>query len=168
MSNIDSLRTLLIDQLRDLLDAEQRLTKALPKMKKAATNDELGEAIEAHFAETEEQVSRLEEVFEAMGEPARAKPCPGMRGIIEEGDEHISQKFADDGLRDAAIIGAAQRVEHYEIAAYGTARTFANLLGHEEIADLLQMTLDEEGETDKKLTHLAESTVNVEAVEAHQ
>jgi ferritin-like metal-binding protein YciE len=163
MSNIDSLRTLLIDQLRDLLDAEQRLTKALPKMKKATTNDELREAIEAHFAETEEQVSRLEEVFEAMGETARAKPCPGMRGIIEEGDEHISQKFADDGLRDAAIIGAAQRVEHYEIAAYGTALAHARLLGLEEVVSRLEQTLEEEKAADVKLTEIAEGVVNLDA-----
>ena len=162
MASVNSMRELLVEQLRDIYDAEKRLTKAIPKLSKLAGHDELKSALDAHLEETKEHVTRLEEAFELLDEPARAKTCAGMKGLIEEGDEHAGEDYADDGLRDAAIIGAAQRVEHYEIAAYGTARNFAQTLGETKIADLLQETLDEEGETDKKLTALAE-TINEEA-----
>ncbi len=164
MASIDSLTELLVDELKDLYDAEKRLTKAIPKLAKKASNDQLRTALEEHLEETERQVTRLEEAFEHMGETAKAKPCAGMRGIIEEGNEHVGEDYEDDDLRDAVIIGSAQRVEHYEIAAYGTARTHAETLGHGKIARLLQQTLDEEGATDKKLTALAERVVNPDAV----
>src|SRR5438094_4923900 len=112
MATIDSLKSLLVDQLRDLYDAEQRLTKAIPKLAKKAANDELRAALESHLEETKEHVSRLESAFEQLGSSAKAKPCAGMRGLIQEGDEHVGEDFEDDGLRDATIIGAAQRVEH--------------------------------------------------------
>ena len=167
MATVDSLTTLLVDELRDIYDAEKRLTKAIPKLAKASTSDELRGALESHLSETEQHVTRLEQAFEHLDEPARRKPCAGMRGLIEEGDEHIKEDFEDDGLRDATIIGAAQRVEHYEISGYGTARTYANLLGQEEAAGLLEETLEEEKETDQKLTQLAEE-INVEAVEEEE
>src|SRR5688572_23998049 len=121
MQKIDSLDTLLVEQLRDIYDSERRLTKAIPKLVKAATASELSSALETHLAETEQQVARLERAFGMLGEPVRAKTCAGMRGIIEEADEHAGDNYEFDSLRDAAIIGAAQRAEHYEIAADGTA-----------------------------------------------
>jgi ferritin-like metal-binding protein YciE len=164
MASIDSLHTLLVEEIRDLYDAERRLVKAIPKMAKVAASEDLSSALESHLEETQQQVSRLEDVFGMLDVPAKAKTCAGMKGIIEEGDEHMKEDYEADSLRDAAIIGSAQRVEHYEIAAYGTARTFARQLGFDKAADLLQKTLDEEGETDKKLTQLAESRVNVAAL----
>ena len=163
MASIDSLDTLLVGELRDLYDAEKRLTKAIPKLMKKATNDDLRSALEGHLAETEEQVTRLEQAFDHMGVPAKSKPCAGMRGIIEEGDEHVNEDFDDDGLRDATIIGAAQRVEHYEMAAYGTAIAYARLLDKQEVVDLLEETLAEEKAADEKLTEIAESVVNLDA-----
>jgi ferritin-like metal-binding protein YciE len=163
MPAIDTLQTLLVEQLKDIYDAENRLTKAIPKLAKKSTNDELRSALESHLAETEEHVARLEQVFEALGEKAKAKPCPGMRGLIEEGDEHIKEDYEDDGLRDAVIIGSAQRVEHYEIAAYGTLIAHAKLLGLQEIVDILVPTLEEEKAADEKLTEIAESVVNLDA-----
>lgn len=163
MASIDSLTELFVDELKDLYDAEKRITKALPKMAKKATDDQLRTAIEEHFEETQQQIGRLEEAFEHLGESAKAKPCAGMRGILEEGDEHVGEDYDDDGLRDAVIIGAAQRVEHYEIAAYGTAIAHAKLLGHDEIVDLLVQTLNEEKAADEKLTEIAESVVNLDA-----
>jgi ferritin-like metal-binding protein YciE len=163
MPAIDSLQTLLIEQLKDIYDAEKRLTKAIPKMAKASTNDELRSALQSHLAETEEHVARLEQAFEALDETAKAKPCAGMRGIIEEGDEHAKEDYDDDGLRDAVIIGSAQRVEHYEIAAYGTAIAHAKLLGLNEIVSILLPTLEEEKAADEKLTEIAESVVNLDA-----
>ena len=165
MASIDSLETLLVNELRDLYDAEKRLTKAIPKMVKAATNEDLRQALSRHLAETEEQVARLENAFEQLDQTAKAKPCAGMRGIIEEGDEHMNEDYEDDGLRDAAIIGAAQRVEHYEIAAYGTAAAYAKLLGHDEVVRLLEQTLEEEKNADQTLTEVAESVVNLDASE---
>jgi ferritin-like metal-binding protein YciE len=162
MAKIDSLKTLLVEELRDLYDAEQRLTKAIPKLVEAATHEELASALEAHATETEEHVRRLERVFEALDVPVRARTCPGIRGIIEEADEHANQDFSDDGLRDAAIIGSAQRAEHYEIAAYGTAVAYARLL-ELDVADELQATLDEEKAADQTLTEIAESVVNTDA-----
>lgn len=150
-------------ELKDLYSAEKQLTKALPKMAKAATHDELRQAFERHLHETEAQIERLEKIFQQLNiSHGRVEKCKAMEGLIEEG-----QKAMEEGLEplvlDAALICAAQRVEHYEIAAYGCARTFARQLGHNEIADLLQETLDEEGATDKKLTELAEGVVNKEA-----
>jgi len=163
MASIDSLTALLVDQLRDIYDAEKRLTKAIPKLAKKATNDDLRTALEQHLQETELQVSRLEEAFEHLGERAKGKPCAGMRGIIEEGDEHVKEDYSDDGLRDAVIIGSAQRVEHYEIAAYGTAIAHARLLELDDVVRLLEESLNEEKAADRTLTEIAESVVNLDA-----
>ncbi len=161
MPAINTLRDLLIDELRDLHNAENQLLKALPKMAKAASHDELKEGFKEHLDQTRGHVDRLDRCFKILGEKARGKKCHAMEGLVEEGKEAIEED-APDAIRDAKLIGAAQRVEHYEIAAYGTARAFAQTLGETKVADLLQETLDEEGETDKKLTALAE-TVNEEA-----
>jgi ferritin-like metal-binding protein YciE len=158
---IESLNDLFLDQLRDLYDAENQLIKALPKMAEAANSDELREGIEEHLEQTKGHAERIEEIFESLGEKAKAKKCKGMEGVIKEGSEVLDEDMNED-VRDAAIIAAAQRVEHYEIAGYGTARTFANLLGEREAASLLEQTLDEEKETDAKLTELAEG-INVAA-----
>ena len=163
MASIDSMKSLLVDELRDIYDAEKRLTKAIPKLAKKATNDQLRTALEEHLEETEQQVQRLEQAFEHLGERAKAKPCAGMRGIIEEGDEHVGEDYEDDDLRDAVIIGSAQRVEHYEIAAYGTAIAHARLLEQEDVAELLEENLGEEKAADEKLTEIAETVVNLEA-----
>ena len=165
MPKIDSLQMLLITELRDLLDAERRLTKALPKMAKAASSEELKQAFTEHLEQTEEHVTRLEEALTALDVEPKGKTCHGMMGLIEEGSEHMGEDYSDESLRDAAIIGAAQKVEHYEIAGYGTVRTYAQLLGEKDAVKLLQTTLDEEGQTDKKLTQLAESSINVEAMQ---
>lgn len=165
MATVDSLRTLLVEQVKDLYDAEKRLTKAIPKLAKASTNEELQAALEEHLSETENQVSRLEQVFEHLDERPKAKPCEGMKGLIEEGDEHVKEDYDDDDLRDAMIIGSAQRVEHYEIAGYGTAIAHARLLGLDDIVELLEETLGEEKAANQKLTAIAESVVNLQAAE---
>jgi ferritin-like metal-binding protein YciE len=157
-----TLEDLFHHELKDLYSAEKQLLKALPKMAKAATNEDLREAFESHLEETEEQVNRLEKIFEELGLSTRGAKCPGMEGLIEEGKEIMAEDVEPEVL-DAALICSAQRVEHYEIAAYGCARTFAQQLGHSKIADLLQQTLDEEGAADEKLTQIAESRVNEEA-----
>ena len=150
-------------ELKDLYSAEKQLTKALPKMAKAASNEELRQAFEDHLQETEGHVERLEQIFQQLDIPTtRVQKCKAMEGLIEEGKE-IMEEDLEPELLDAALIAAAQRVEHYEMAGYGCARTFAQRLGHNEIADLLQTTLDEEGSADKKLTEIAESVVNQEA-----
>lgn|SRR5690606_9928976 len=159
---LQNLNDLLLDHLKDLYDAEHQITKALPKMAKAASSPQLKTAFEKHLSETENQIRRLEQVFETMGKKATRKTCKGMKGLIEEGEEILKEDAADD-VRDAGLIAAAQKVEHYEIASYGTVRAYAEMLGMDEAADLLQKTLDEEGNTDKKLTQLAESRVNVKA-----
>ena len=156
-----SLHDLFIDQLKDLYNAENQLLKALPKMAKAATAPELSEAFTNHLAETEKQVERLDSIFEQLGAKATGKTCKAMKGLIEEGKEVLEEDMEDD-VRDAALIAAAQRVEHYEMAGYGCVRTYANLWGYEDIAELLQETLDEEGTADKTLTQLSEE-INVEA-----
>lgn len=161
MPAIKSLRDLLVDELRDLHNAENQLVKALPKMAKAASHEELKEGFQEHLEQTRGHVDRLDRCFKLLGMQAKGKTCHAMKGLVEEGKEAIEED-APDSLRDAKLIGAAQRVEHYEIAAYGTARAFAQTLGETKVADLLQETLDEEGETDKKLTALAE-TINEEA-----
>src|SRR5579859_6989783 len=158
---INSLRELYVEQLRDLYDAENQLIKALPKMAKEASSDELRQAVEEHLEQTRGQAERLEQIFEQLGEKPKGKKCKGMQGVIEEGKETLEEDMEED-TKDAAIIAAAQRVEHYEIAGYGTARTYANLLGENEAAELLEETLNEEKETDHKLTQLAEE-INVAA-----
>jgi ferritin-like metal-binding protein YciE len=158
-----TLHEMLVDEIKDLYHAEKQLTKALPKMAKAATHDDLREAFEMHLEETQEQITRLEEVFEALGEKVKAKPCPGMAGIIEEGNDTMKED-ADGAVMDAALIAAAQRVEHYEIGAYGTCVEWARLMGHTEVVALLEQTLEEEKAADKKLTMLAESEINQAAI----
>jgi len=148
------LKELYIDELKDLYSAENQLVKALPKMAKAASSDELRQGFEEHLEQTKEHVARLEQIFEALDESPKGKKCMGMEGLVKEGAEVIGEDF-EDAVMDSALIGAAQRVEHYEIAAYGTAREFANLLGETEHASLLEETLNEEKETDEKLTELA-------------
>lgn len=162
---LDSLHDLYVDCLKDLYSAENQLLKALPRMAKAASAPELKEAFTTHLEETRGQVARLDDLFAELGVSPRGKKCKAMEGLIEEGKE-ILDEDGEPAVIDAALIGAAQKVEHYEIAAYGTARTFANLLGYEDAAATLQETLDEEGKTDKLLTELAESVINVEAEEA--
>ena len=163
MPALKTLRDLLVDELRDLQNAENQLVKALPKMAKAASNEELREGFQEHLDQTKEHVDRLERCFKMLGANAKGKTCHAMKGLIEEGSEAIGTD-GPDMIRDANLIGAAQRVEHYEIAAYGTARAFAESLGETKIANLLQETLDEEGDTDKRLTALAEQ-INEEASE---
>jgi len=163
MARIDSLQTLLVEELRDMYDAEKRLVKAIPKLAEAATHSSLRDAFESHLHETEEHVRRLEEAFGYLDEEPKTKKCDGMRGLIDESDDHAGEDYENDGLRDAAIIGAAQRVEHYEIAAYGTAIAFAQLLQRDELVRLLERTLDEEKAADKKLSQIAESVVNLDA-----
>jgi ferritin-like metal-binding protein YciE len=159
---IESLRELLVEQLHDLYDAEQRLTKALPKMAKAASSPQLQAAFKKHLTETEGHVARLEQAFKSLDEKASKKTCKAMQGLIAEGEETIEED-AEPEVKDAALIAAAQRVEHYEIAAYGTVSAYAKLLEKKDVVKLLQATLGEEKATDEALTELAESTINVEA-----
>jgi len=160
---LDSLKKLYVEELRDLYNAENQLIKALPKMAKGASSGELKQAFEDHLEQTKEHVERLDEIFGRLGEKPTGKTCKAMKGLVEEGSE-ILDEDGEESVLDAGIIAAAQKIEHYEIASYGTVRTFANLLGEEEAADLLQQTLDEEGETDKQLNELAEEIVNEEAL----
>jgi ferritin-like metal-binding protein YciE len=159
---IESLNELLAEELKDIYSAEKQLLRAMPKMAKKATSPELKTALQEHLEVTKRQIERLEQVFQSLGKPAKAKTCKAMQGLIEEATE-IMEEDADDAVLDAGIIAAAQKVEHYEIASYGTVRTWARLCGAEEAAGLLQETLDEEGEADQRLTQLAESIVNPEA-----
>ena len=160
---LDTLQKLYTDELRDLYNAENQLLKALPKMAKAASSEDLKEAFEKHLEQTKGHVERLEQVFEELDEKPKGKTCRAMKGLIEEGSEILEQD-GEESVRDAGIIVAAQKVEHYEIAGYGSARTFAHLLGQNKAADLLQTTLDEESETNEVLNRLAESVINPEAV----
>jgi ferritin-like metal-binding protein YciE len=162
---MNPLDELLQDELKDLYSAENQIIKALPKMAKAATSPELRRAFERHLEETRRQVERLDQIGEELEVKLTGKKCKGMEGLLAEGRELMEEGLEEDAL-DAGLIGAAQKVEHYEIAAYGTARTHAEMLGYRRIAKLLQQTLNEEGATDKKLTQLAESVVNYEAVQA--
>jgi len=162
---LNTLRDLYIDELKDLWSAEKQLVKALPKMAKAANDPELSKAFMTHLRQTEQQVKRLEQVFDDLGESPRGKKCIGMEGLIEEGQELIKER-PDPDVLDAGLIAKAQHIEHYEIAGYGTVRTYAQLLGADRQAQLLQQTLDEEGQTDKLLTQLAEGSINIEAVTA--
>ena len=150
-----SLRELYINELRDLYSAETQIVKALPKMAKAASHSQLRQAFEEHVRQTSEQVSRLEQIFDSLNEKPSGKKCLGMEGLIKEGAETMREKYSDK-VMDAAMIADAQRVEHYEIAAYGTVREFARLLGEDEHRSLLEQTLAEEKQTDEKLTQLAE------------
>jgi ferritin-like metal-binding protein YciE len=152
---IEQLDTLFVEQIKDLYDAEKQLVRALPKMAKSASSEELRATFEDHLEETKTHVQRLEQVFEIMGVPAKGKTCAGMKGLVEEGDE-VMQEDAVEELMDAALIGAAQRVEHYEMATYRTARAMAERLGKQAAVDLLQDTLDEEKAADEKLTEIAE------------
>ncbi len=154
-----------VDSLRDIYYAEKAITKALPKMKKAATSEELKQAFEDHLTMTHEQISRLEEVFTSIEEKARGKKCEAIEGIIKEGEEVIEDTDEDTATRDVGLIMSAQKVEHYEIASYGGLVQLAQTLGFEEAAELLQITLDEEKETDAALTGIAENNVNYEASE---
>jgi len=154
-----------IDELRDAYDAEKQVTKALPKMIKAAASPDLRSAFETHLDETREQIARLEQVFAGLGEKVRGKHCDGVAGIIEEGKGVMEEEF-DDATLDACLIASAQRVEHYEMAAYGTLVAWAEAMGHTEAAGLLKETLEEEKATDEKLTELAEGGINGAAAEA--
>jgi len=163
---MESVRELLIEQMRDLYDAEKQLVKALPKLAKTASNEQLKEAFESHLEQTRGHVQRLEQAFEALDEKARSKPCEAMKGLIEEGKETMEEDL-EDALMDSAIIGAAQKVEHYEIAGYGTLKTWARSLGLDEVAELLEATLEEEKEADQKLTEVADGVL-MEAESADQ
>jgi ferritin-like metal-binding protein YciE len=162
MAKMNNLNDLLRDQLKDLYDAEHQLKRALPKMAKRATDAQLKAGFEQHLTETENQITRLEQVFESMGAKAQRKPCKAMKGLVEEGEE-VMQEEAPPEVMDAALIAAAQRVEHYEIAGYGTVRTMAQMLGMREAAQLLEQSLREEEQTDQKLTMLAEQSINQKA-----
>jgi ferritin-like metal-binding protein YciE len=159
------MENLLVHELKDLLSAEKQLVKALPKMAKGATNEALTAAFEEHLEQTKGQVERLEQIFSLLDKAARAEHCVAMEGLIEEGAK-LLEEDGDEAVKDAGLIAAAQKVEHYEIASYGTARTLAEVLGHSQVAELLQQTLDEEKETDEKLTSLATNEVNPQAQSA--
>jgi|SRR6478735_2933330 ferritin-like metal-binding protein YciE len=159
---LQSLDDLLVHELKDLLSAEKQLVKALPKMAKGASSGALQSAIQEHLEQTKTHVDRLEKAFSVLDKPPRAEHCQAMEGLIEEGSD-LLQEDGSDSVKDAALIGAAQKVEHYEIAAYGTAKALASLLGRSDVVSLLQETLNEEKETDQKLTELAQSEVNVAA-----
>jgi ferritin-like metal-binding protein YciE len=156
MAKTQTLEDAFVEQIRDLYDAEKQLVRALPKMAKAANSAELKAGFQEHLEQTKGQVARLEQIFEMLGQRARSKPCKAMKGLIEEGQE-IIQEDAEENLHDLALIGAAQKVEHYEIAGYGTVRTFAQAMGNKDAAQLLDQTLKEEEATDKKLTQIAKS-----------
>jgi ferritin-like metal-binding protein YciE len=158
----NDLHELFLEELADIYNAEQQLTKALPKMAKAAESEELRAAFEEHLQQTEEQISRLDQVFESLGESMKRKTCKGMQGLIEEGAE-VMQDHKGSPAIDAALIAAAQKVEHYEIATYGTLCTWAEQMGHDEALELLKQTIDEEETTDERLTELAESLANPQA-----
>lgn len=162
-----NLRDLFVKELQDLYDAENQIIEALPQMAQAASTPELGRAFQEHLEQTREHVTRLEQIFEKLGQKAGGEQCKGMQGLIAEGQKLMKEK-AEPAVLDAGLIAAAQKVEHYEIAGYGTARTYAEQLDDDETADLLQTTLDEEYDTDDRLTELAEDTVNVEAAEGEE
>lgn len=164
MADTSTLHDAFIDELRDTYDAEKQLTKALPKLAKAASNPSLRQAFESHLEETRSQIERLEQVFESLDEKPRGKHCDGIAGIIEEGKSIMEEDF-DDSTMDACLIAAGQRAEHYEMAAYGTLVAWAEAMGHSEAAELLQQTLDEEKAADQKLSALAEGGINESAAE---
>jgi ferritin-like metal-binding protein YciE len=154
---------LFMEELKDIYWAEKNLVKALPKMQKAATSEELSSCIGNHLEETKEHVARLEQVFELLGKKPQAKKCEAMEGLISEGQEIVADTDEDTAVRDAGIIIASQKIEHYEISAYGSLRTLANVMGHSQVAELLEQTLKEEKNADSLLTEVAESTVNEDA-----
>lgn len=160
---LSTLHDLYVDELKDLYNAENQILKALPKMAKAASDPKLAAAFTGHLAETKIHIERLETIFQQLDASPKGKKCKAMEGLLAEGQDLMAED-ASPSVLDAALIAAAQRVEHYEMAGYGCVRTFARLLGEDQAADLLQQTLDEEGATDKKLTQLAESVINTEAV----
>lgn len=164
MAEAGTLHDAFIDELRDTYDAERQLTRALPKLAKAASAAPLREAFESHLEETRGQIERLEEVFESLGEKVRGKHCDGIAGIIEEGKSIMEEDF-DEPTMDACLIAAGQRAEHYEMAAYGTLVAWARAMGHDEAADLLQQNLDEEKAADEKLSGLAEAGINQDAAD---
>lgn len=164
MATMDSLEDLLKDEIKDIYDAEKQLTRALPKLIKAATSAELKKALSSHLKETEGHISRLEQVFDLMQMPVRGKKCEGMQHLIAEGSEMI-RECDEDGTRDAVIIAAAQKCEHYEICSYGTIRVWANLLNQTDVGAIFEDTLEEEKTADLKLTNIAEGFVNEEAAE---
>lgn len=159
--SVENLQELLIDELKDLYSAEKQIVRALPKLAKAATSPALSEALLSHLEETKGQVERLDKIAEIVGKRLTGKTCAGMKGVLEEGSE-VLKEVEEGGVRDAAIIGAAQRVEHYEMAGYGTARDLARLLGMDEVGDLLEETLEEEKAADQKLTAIS-TNVNTQA-----
>jgi ferritin-like metal-binding protein YciE len=164
MAKVDTLQALFVEELRDLLDAEKQLVRTLPKLARKASSETLAAAFRAHLEQTRQHVSRLQQAFERLGLRASSKKCVGMQGLIEDGQESIGE--AEDGpVRDAALIAAAQRAEHYEMSGYGTARTFATLLGHAEVASLLERSLEDEKAADLKLTGIAEALVNPDAAD---
>jgi ferritin-like metal-binding protein YciE len=160
-----TLRDAFLDELKDSYDAEKQLTKALPKLAKAATSAQLRAAFESHLEETREHVARIEQAFEMLEEPAKGKHCDGIAGIIDEGSSVMEEKF-DDATMDACLVASGQRAEHYEMAAYGTLVAWARTLGHDDVAMLLEQTLDEEKAADAKLTKLAEGGINQKAANA--
>jgi ferritin-like metal-binding protein YciE len=164
MAETSTLHDAFIDELKDIYNGEKQITKALPKMVKAATAGELRKALEGHLEETQGQIDRLEQVFEALDEKVRGKHCEGIAGILEEGQAIMGEDFDEDTM-DACLIAAGQRVEHYEMAAYGTLIAWAQAMGHDEVVNLLQASLDEEKAADKKLSDLAEGGINERAAE---
>jgi ferritin-like metal-binding protein YciE len=157
--SLDSLQNLFVTELKDIYNAEKQLVTALPRIAKSASSPRLAEAITKHLKETEGHVARLEEIFQSLGLPVRGKKCKGMEGLLEEGKE-VMEEEAQESVRDAALISAAQKVEHYEIAAYGCLRSYAQILGHTDAAKLLEQTLKEEEAADDKLNELAEGGIN--------
>jgi ferritin-like metal-binding protein YciE len=164
---LNTLQDLFVEQVRDLFDAEKQLVKALPKMAKAASSDDLRTAFENHLEETQGHVSRLEQIFTMLGIKPKAKSCAAMEGLIAEGKEMIEEK-GDEAVKDAGLIACAQRVEHYEIAGYGCLHTWAQQLGRHDAAGLLEETLNEEKSADQKLTHIAEGAVNMNAAQGQE
>lgn len=162
---VNSLKELYVEELKDTYDAEKQIVKALPKMVKAASTPELQKAFEAHLEQTKGHVQRLEQIFQGLGEEPKAKKCDGMRGILEEGEEVVSEG-SEGPVRDAGLIAGAQRVEHYEMAVYGSLKTWAEQLNDDQAAQLLEETLNEEKKADQKLTQIAESSVNTNAAAA--
>ncbi|MCU1273628.1 MAG: hypothetical protein JWO48_1059 [Bryobacterales bacterium] len=161
---IKTMDDLFLAQIKDLYDAEKQLVKALPKMAKAASSQELRQGFQEHLDQTKGHVSRLEQIFDQLGQKASGTKCEGMAGLIDEGEEMVDE-IDQSPLLDAGLIGSAQKVEHYEIAAYGTVKTFARMLGHRQAVTLLEHTLNDEKQTDQRLTQLAESMINEEAIQ---
>lgn len=157
-----NLEDLFIDSLKDLYDAEKQIVEALPKMMENAHSKELKQGFKDHLEMTHRQIDRIEQIFKGMDLPAKGKKCKGMEGLIKEGEEILKEEMTPE-VRDAALIGAAQKIDHYEISGYGTARTYAHMLGHDNFAKMLDQSANEEGQTDKKLTQLAESKINPQA-----